>query len=558
MAKRPKKQTSFPMDLPFDLTAQLVQKLMSLDDSVKGAYLKEQLMTKFVSQDTDPASLRRSRAIEKWLATEERNELTNERIIKTHEDYQILPHVPFSVFVEWCRGFIASIIGEIPPEETLIGSFSGGASTSRNRTRSHPAFKYVGKAHVTHRCLPLWDSAMSLMPGWHTIENPSFGPFKPVQDWVIDGVYKPWKHGPHKSVPTRVAANYYGVTTEVVGNVLFTVPKKSDIDRVACKEPDLNMFIQKGVGSFIRRSLRKVGINLNDQSRNRDLARQGSISGQLATIDLSSASDSVCTELVNLLLPTFWFTLLDASRCQVTVIDGCEHRNHMFSSMGNGFTFELESLLFFTLAKATAYFTGTRGVISVYGDDIICPSDMYHDLSTVLQYCGFLLNEDKSFNAGPFRESCGGHYYLGDDITPFYIREPITRMDDLIDVANKLRQWSRLSPSLTVLNPETEEIWYWLKSFVPRCLWGGVDTTFKYQLVSDDTPEMRLSEMTDASRTGIGGYLHWLNATWDRASPSDGVSTSRRSTATGKFRLKRALPSAVNRLESYFYQEICV
>ncbi len=557
MAKRPKKQASFDMDLPNDLTAQLVEKLMALDDSVKGSYLKSQLLTKFVSSDTDPATLRRSRAIAKWLETEERNEKTNERIITTHEDYQILPHVPFGVFVEWCRKFICNIIGEVPPEEALIGSFSGGASTSRNRTRSHPAFKYVGKAHVTQRCLPVWESVMDLMPGWHTVENPSFGPFKPVQDWIINGAFQPWKYGPHKSVPSRVSAHRYAVTSVVNGNVLFTVPKRSDIDRVACKEPDLNMFTQKGVGAFFRRRLRKVGIDLNDQSRNNRLARLGSISDQLATIDLSSASDSVCTELVNLLLPTFWFTLLDASRCQVTVIDGSEHRNHMFSSMGNGFTFELESLLFFTIAKATAYFTGTRGVISVYGDDIICPTDMYHALASVLRYCGFLLNEDKSFYSGPFRESCGGHYYLGDDITPFYIREPIKRMDDLIDVANKLREWSILSPSLTILNPETEEIWLWLKSFVPRCLWGGVDTSFKYQLVSNDTPEKRLSEETDTSGTGTGGYLHWLNATWDRACSSDGLTTSRRSTTTGKFRLKRALPSAVNRLETYFYHEIC-
>jgi hypothetical protein len=316
------------------------------------------------------------------------------------------------------------------------------------------------------------------------------------------------------------------------------------------------MFIQKGIGDYFRRSLRRFGIDLNDQSRNRDLAHKGSITGSLATIDLSSASDSVSRELVFLLIPTFWFTLLDASRCRVTVIDGVEHQNHMFSSMGNGFTFELESLLFFVISKAVAYFTGTRGVISVYGDDIICPTDMYHDLGSVLNYLGFLLNPEKSFASGPFRESCGGHYFLGDDITPFYIREPITRMDDLIDVANKLRQWSRLGPSLNILNPETEEIWLWLRSFVPRCLWGGVDTSFKYQLVSCDTPEKRLYEMTNASRTGIGGYFHWLNATWDRANSSDGLSTSRRQSSTGKFQLKRALPSTVNRLETYFYSEI--
>jgi dsDNA-binding SOS-regulon protein len=554
MAKRQKKGMPFQMTLPSDLTTQLVEKLYSLSPGVKTGYLKEQLLTKFVSKDTDPASLRRERAIAKWLATEVKNEETNERLNSTHEDYQILPHVPFGSFVEWCRRFVIDIIGEIPPEEALVGSFSGGASTSRKRTDSHPALKYAGISHVTPRCHHLWESAKTLMPGWHTIENPYFGPFKPVQDWVIDGTVRPGRYGPFNRVPTRVTVDTS--VEEVKGNVLFTVPKKSDIDRVACKEPDINMFIQKGVGTFLRRRLRTVGIDLNDQSRNRDLARLGSITNQLATLDLSSASDSVTRELVFLLLPIHWFTLLDASRCHVTIIDGVEHQNHMFSSMGNGFTFELESLLFFVLCKAVARFTGTRGVISVYGDDIICPTDMYHEISWVLGYFGFSLNMEKSYPDGPFRESCGGHYYLGDDITPFYIRDPVDRMDKLIDVANKLREWSRLSPTLNLLNPETEEIWLWLKQRIPRCLWGGVDTAFKYQLVSRDTPEQRLFEETDSSGTGIGGYFHWLNATWDRASPSDGITTSRRITATGKFRLKRALPSAVNRLETYFYHEI--
>lgn len=557
MAHHPRKGLPFSMDLPSDLTPQLVEKLMSLVPSVKTDYLKRELLTKFVSKDTDPAQLRRQRAIDKWLATEERNRETNERLTNTCEEFQILPRVPFSVFVEWCRGFVVDIIGEFPKEETLVGSFSGGASTSRKRTESHPAHKYAGKAHVTPRCLPWWEAARSLMPGWFTVENPYFGPFKPAQDWVIDGVCRPAKYGPFNGTPTRVTADTFPlVIEEVKGNVLFTVPKKSDIDRVACKEPDINMFIQKGVGTFLRRRLRERGIDLNDQSRNRELARQGSITGLLATLDLSSASDSVSSELVNLLLPPLWFTLLDASRCQVTIIDGVEHQNHMFSSMGNGFTFELESLLFFVLCKATAYFTGTRGVISVYGDDIICPAEMFHSVSFVLNYFGFSLNLEKSFATGPFRESCGGHYYNGEDITPFYIREPIVRMDSLIDVANKLREWSTLGSTIGILNPETEEIWYWLKNRVPRCLWGGVDTSFKYQLVSRDTPECRLSEETDPSRTGIGGYFHWLNATWDRVSPSDGIATSRRTTATGRFRLKRALPSAVNRLENYFYQEV--
>lgn len=514
----PAKGKALVMELPVDLTSQLVDKINNLQSSVKTDYLKEMVMSKFVSSDTDPAEVRRNRAIFKWLCAEQDNAATNDRLLTTHPEFEIIPGVKFGPFVEWCRETIRDIVGDTPPIEALIGSFSGGASTSRSRTRSHPAFKYAGKAHVTARCLEWWNLLGDELPGW--LAGPD-----PLQIEVV------------------------------TGNVLFTVPKKTDIDRVACKEPDLNMFIQKGVGNYFRNCLRRVGINLNDQSKNQSLAREGSVTGRLATLDLSSASDSVTSELVALFLPEVWHCLLDASRCQVTIIDGEEHRNHMFSSMGNGFTFELESLLFLVLTRATAYFTRTRGVVSIYGDDIICHTDMSRPLISVLNYFGFQVNTEKSYIEGPFRESCGGHYYDGVDITPFYIREPIVRLDLLIDVANKLRKWSEF-PYGGVLDPEAEEIWLWLKSFVPRCLWGGVDTSFKYQLVSRDTPECRISEETKRSGTGIGGYFHWLNATWDREGLFDGVATSSRSTSLGRFRLKRARISTVSRLEHVFHHEI--
>jgi len=185
------------------------------------------------------------------------------------------------------------------------------------------------------------------------------------------------------------------------------------------------MFIQKGIGNYFRKCLRTHNINLNDQSINRSLAREGSITGKLATLDLSSASDSVSMGLVALLLPECWCTLLDSVRSPVTIIDGDEHLNHMYSSMGNGFTFELESLLFFAITKACCYFRGSRGVVSVYGDDIICPTDVVPELTYALSFFGFSVNSEKSYDSGPFRESCGGHYYDGFDITPFYIRKPI-------------------------------------------------------------------------------------------------------------------------------------
>jgi hypothetical protein len=486
---------------------------------VKADYLKEEILTKYVSHETDPPGDRRQRAINKWLATERENEATNDRLLLTPEEYNILPRVTYGSFVGWCQDTIRDIIGDTVPLEALIGSFSGGASTSRKRTSSQPASKYLGKAHVTQRCLEIFNQLADEMPGW-------------------------LREGDH---PLEIEV--------VPGNVMFTVPKKTDIDRCACKEPDLNMFIQKGIGSHFRDCLRRVGINLNDQSINRSLAREGSLTGRLATLDLSSASDSVSEGLVALFLPETWHTHLDAVRCQVTVIDGEEHRNSMFSSMGNGFTFELESLLFYVLARATAYFTGTKGVVSVYGDDIICPTDMVHDLMWILGYFGFSVNTDKSFTEGPFRESCGGHYHDGYDITPFYIRKPIDSMPDLIDVANKLRHWGEC-PVTSVIDPLVEEIWLWLKSMVPNVLWGGEDFTFKYQLVSHDHPVLRLVEVMKRRDAGEGSYPHWLNATWDRTKVIEGIVTSAISLNSNRLRLRPVRNTAVPRLPSYFLSEI--
>jgi hypothetical protein len=484
---------------------------------VKADYLKQQFFSKFVSDDTDPAALRRQRAIEKWLATETMNEATNQRLLNLHEEYNILPRVSWARFRSFCQTLISDLLGDTPPVDALIGNFSGGASTSRPRTHSHPSGKYLGEAHVTLRGLEIFTDLSEEMPGWLGVAD-----FSP---------------------------------TIVRGNVMFTVPKKTDIDRVACKEPDINMFMQKGIGSFIRARLRSIGINLNDQSKNRKLARVGSIDSSLATLDLSSASDSVSSVLVAEMLPVCWYAALDSVRSHVTIIDGEEHRNEMFSSMGNGFTFELESLLFYTLARATCYFRGISGIVSVYGDDIIVPSEVYQDLVWVLNLMGFQVNPDKSFSEGPFRESCGGHYHDGFDITPFYVKHPISTIVDVIHVANSLREWAYI-PGLGILDCEVEEIWLWLRDLVPKHLWGGGDTSFKYQLVSNDEPQKRIVEVMKTKTTGTGGYFHWLNATWSRDYQGDGTVTSSRAENLKTFRVRNVRDTTVPRLPALFLTEL--
>lgn len=514
--------------MPVGLTEAFKERLMALSSYPKSDYLKAVCFSKFVSIDTVSPEIRRQRAIDKWLSVEVQNELTNERLISTPADYHILPRVPLSKFTDFCRDLVIGIIGDTVPEEALIGSFSGGASTSRNRTESHPAQKYLGKAHATDRALQLWNDLI--------LEKDLIGPSSQGSWFNRDSNHREY--------------------SVVRGNVLFTVPKKTDIDRCACKEPDVNMFMQKGAGNFIRRSLRRIGINLNDQSINQSLALKGSLDNTVSTLDLSSASDSVATELVALLLPVCWYNYLDTIRCHTTIIDGELHTNEMFSSMGNGFTFELESLLFYVLTRACCYFMGISGIVSIYGDDIICPRGVSHYLVSALRFFGFSTNAEKSFIDGPFRESCGGHYMNGRDITPFFVKGPLTRTTDVLRVANQLRAWGDRE-RLGVIDDEVEDIWLWLRSYVPSQLWGGDNLHADTQLVSNHLPCRRLLMETKQRRTGLGGYYHWLNATWDRRRIYEGVETSEYLKDRNIYRLKRVLPT-VPRLSALFSHEMAV
>lgn len=491
------------LPLPEAVTAQVISYVTSLScTSRKVEYLKEQVMSKFVSNDTDPADCRRQRAINKWLSVERDNEATNDRLLVFSEDYNVLPRVTLGQFVTYARRLVADLIGETVPLEALYGAFSGGASTTRSRTRSHPALKYLGTAEITPAARKWFDLVLEESPLWMSYRD----------ELVIQ---------------------------ETRGNSLFTVPKSTTIDRCAAKEPDLNMYLQKGVGNYIRRRLRRVKINLNDQDVNKHLAREGSITDRLATIDLSSASDSVSIEFVRLLLPDLWFSLLNELRSPYTCIDGEWHENHMFSSMGNGFTFELESLLFWALAKTTCHFTRGSGVISVYGDDLIIGSDYAEDLSWVLGVFGFSVNKDKSFISGPFRESCGGHYHDGYDISPFYVRRPIATIRDAIIIANQIRRWSYI-PLSGILDMELEELWLFLKSHIPSVLWGGDDLGSDSQLVSPDAPNKRLVSVSTRKPTGIGGYLLWLNACEaSSVERRDAIVTSERMVATHTYVLRR-------------------
>jgi len=238
----------------------------------------------------------------------------------------------------------------------------------------------------------------------------------------------------------------------VEGNKLFFVPKTSEISRTCCTEPFLNMLIQKAVGAFVEyRLARHFGISLRTQpDNNRELARIGSIDGSFGTIDLTSASDSMSWSLVQRVVPQNLLGYLRLSRCESTILpDGTKMDLRMISTMGNGFTFPLQSVIFACAVRSVYQLQGLtcscpKTQFGVFGDDIVVRAQAYASVVRLLTLLGFEVNEKKSFNVGMFRESCGEDWYRGHNIRGIYIRSLETR-SEVYSAINRLNKWSALA-----------------------------------------------------------------------------------------------------------------
>lgn len=234
-----------------------------------------------------------------------------------------------------------------------------------------------------------------------------------------------------------------------------TVPKSAVIDRFIATEPLLNTMAQQGISAMLDKYLRLWGIFLQDQSLNRQLAREASDLGfspkSWSTIDLSSASDTVTEVLVRYLLPRGWYVLLNAARTKGCSINGEVVPNYCsFSTMGNAFTFPLQCLIFCALTRAAMKLSGCWGMkYRVYGDDIIAPLGSTLVLIEALRFAGFSVNTDKSFITGFFRESCGGDYLAGEDVRPIYLDESLRKRNTRHVLFNQLQ---RVLPAHPVLN----------------------------------------------------------------------------------------------------------
>jgi len=247
--------------------------------------------------------------------------------------------------------------------------------------------------------------------------------------------------------------NAIGPIKVVSHSKLNFVNKNQDVARTICTEPSVNMWMQLGLGNLIHSRLRKVyNIDFSVQQEvNRRMARLGSQLDHLCTMDLESASDSLGLHMMHYVFPKSFMETLVRLRSPVSRLpDGSLVPLHMVSTMGNGFTFPLQTLLFAACCAVvlryldipcqTRCHVGVRNM-SVYGDDIIIDKRAERLLRRLLNLLGFVVNDGKTFVEGPFRESCGGDYFLGSDVRPVYVKRLRTVQDSFVAI-NRLNQWT--------------------------------------------------------------------------------------------------------------------
>lgn len=229
---------------------------------------------------------------------------------------------------------------------------------------------------------------------------------------------------------TEELGSFESEVQEPVPSVVTAVPKTWKKRRIIAIEDATTMYFAKGVQNGLYRALSesqslKRFIDLTNARENRELARFGSVTGAFSTIDLSSASDSVGRKFVQDLFGEdhpLWRILRQARPRSLYVPGYGVVENHIFATMGNAVCFPILTLVvFFILVEACrlSNINLDETSLHVYGDDAVCPRGATECFKQLLTTYGFEVNYDKTFShLDPFRESCGGEYLRGVDVTP--------------------------------------------------------------------------------------------------------------------------------------------
>lgn len=368
----------------------------------------------------DKAS-RRDKAFAKFLrVNDEMSSISEESLVVKLRNIDALHTISRAKHLIW------HVLGSSPLEQGLEDLFKGcknslGASIGVPFTDTSPERKFRFPISMTDKVLPLWEAYME----WD-------------KDLAHAILALNEKDGRSPS---------FVITAESRAS---TVPKTDDIDRMIAVEPVGNMFFQHGLSRIMEDRLRRAGLSFDqDPELHRRWACWGSITNRLATVDFSSMSDRMSLGLCSLLLPKQWNEALHLVRCPSMTLQGVGTVPlSMISTMGNATTFPLETLVLWAIAVSCMHdFHGLSGSlphltlsksarrpgqkcpitpygddVSVFGDDCILPSAVVPRFLEVCSAVGFVVNSDKTFYKDEnFRESCGGDFFRGRDVRPFFL-----------------------------------------------------------------------------------------------------------------------------------------
>lgn len=448
------------------------------------AYMRVATVTSFLKkfpfgkvEGLDPQRTAQIRSAE----AERRCRITNRRLMWfSRREYRLQRKFPFVARVlARARDDIHKLLGDEPDLGRILSQvrFGPGGAIGVSGDRTTAYYKFAAERYTcTPSVVPLACHLVLTSEMWRRyVVNPESLPGDPL----------PTPDEGREALLRRL---------EVIShNKVTFVPKDAKTHRGIAVEPFFNVYLQLGVGSVLRKKLRRWGINLNSQARNQHLAFLGSgvrlpVWDRPATLDLSMASDTLAIECVKHLLPRSWFNLLNLLRSPEGQWESGERtRWAKFSSMGNGFTFELESLIFSAVARAAMQECGFRDrqSFAVFGDDIIVPQGAAALLTEALRFIGFRVNTDKSFYFGDFRESCGSDWFKEVDVRPFFLKRKLQSAKDLVFLANSLHH-----------------------RYSDGCRGHGVSAVSSWRFVTSRLPEDIAVNLRGPVTPDLEGHLH--------------------------------------------------
>lgn len=391
-------------------------------------YMRSQCLKRY-QEGSVTAEQREAATIAAFHTSEARCRLSNNLLYGALESSALVSPTVVGI-LRRVKRIMLRLFGDIEWEEVFYNlSFSQGATTEFARRDAAADHKWAKGAHVTNGSVFLLQAYL---------------------EWA------------------RLPLDHLVVPKGCDRAVFFSVVKNWSKNRGCEKQATWNVALQKALGAVMKNRLRRrAGMLTPDaQGRHSDLAKYGSAHGHLATGDLEGASDSISCALVHTALSgTRLYRGLTATRHEYVEVDGDCLLVEKFSSMGNGYTFELETALFYAVLVAVC---GDDAVVSVYGDDLIYPVEFHAAVVDAFTALGFVFNSEKTFAEGDFRESCGGHFYKGRSVKPFYIENLPKTYGEVIGLHNDILQWlDGIGPLEGFLDVLRE-----CRKLIPKRFWG--------------------------------------------------------------------------------------